>query len=348
VYGLGGSGHILARPPANSIMQPRIYTYKITFEEVPYWYWGVHKEKKFGELYLGSPKTHRWVWEFYTPKVQILEFFPFTEAGWKEAQEVEKRLIRNDLNNPLCLNESCGGMLSHEVCSKGGKKAAEKLHAERDEDGKSLHGKRLGTIHGPKGTKKTHSAKDEKGRSLHAVRTGKMAAEKIHKEKDELGRSIHAVETATKIHSRRDEEGRSLHALNAFKDVHLQKDERGKSITGVKGARAAHSEKDELGRSLLALRSFKDVHKEKTPEGKSALSVRAGKAAHTEKDANGKSVHGIRAGKIGGKQAAKIVNAQKWEDPDHPELGQHSPGTLVRMQKRRGLPSGKENRRKVC
>jgi hypothetical protein len=26
-------------------MQPRIYTYKITFEGSPYWYWGVHKEK---------------------------------------------------------------------------------------------------------------------------------------------------------------------------------------------------------------------------------------------------------------------------------------------------------------
>ena len=24
---------------------PRIYTYKITFEEVPYYYYGVHKEK---------------------------------------------------------------------------------------------------------------------------------------------------------------------------------------------------------------------------------------------------------------------------------------------------------------
>ena len=349
--GLGGSGHALAFPPANKIMQPRVYTYKITFEEVPYWYWGSHKEKKFGELYLGSPITHKWMWEFYTPRIQILEFFPFSEEGWKEARLVEDRLIRPDLNNALCLNEGCGGVMSLAACKKGGrnggKKAAAKLHMERDEDGKSLHGRRLGTIHGAKGAKKTHSAKDEMGKSLHAVRTGKMAAEILHAEKDEFGRSVHAVKTAMKIHSRKDEKGRSLHSLHSFKDVHLQKDERGKSVTGVMGARALHSEKDEFGRSIHALKSFKDIHEEKTPEGKSAVSVRGGKAAHREKDENGKSVHGVKAGKVGGKAAAKIVNAQKWEDPDHPELGQHSPGTLTRMQKRRDLPSGKENRRKV-
>jgi hypothetical protein len=56
-------------------MTPRIYTYKITFEEIPHWYWGVHKEKNYGEEYLGSPVTHAWMWEFYTPRVQLLEFF---------------------------------------------------------------------------------------------------------------------------------------------------------------------------------------------------------------------------------------------------------------------------------
>jgi hypothetical protein len=49
-------------------MQPRIYTYKITFEEVPYYYYGVHKEKTFNEEYWGSPVTNKWCWEFYTPK----------------------------------------------------------------------------------------------------------------------------------------------------------------------------------------------------------------------------------------------------------------------------------------
>ncbi len=41
------------------------------------------------------------------------------------------------------------------------------------------------------------------------------------------------------------------------------------------------------------------------------------------------------------------VNTQRWVDPDHPELGEHSAGTLTQMQKRRGLPHGKENRVRV-
>jgi hypothetical protein len=100
---------------------PRIYTYRVTFEEVPYWYWGVHKEKRFGEIYLGSPVTHQWMWEFYTPEIQILEFF----EDWEEALRIEKSLIKPDLNNPLCLNEHCGGYLSIESCKKGGSKAVE-------------------------------------------------------------------------------------------------------------------------------------------------------------------------------------------------------------------------------
>ena len=62
---------------------PRIYLYKITFEEVPYYYYGVHKEKKFDEYYMGSPITNKWCWEFYTPKKQILEVFEFSEEPYE-------------------------------------------------------------------------------------------------------------------------------------------------------------------------------------------------------------------------------------------------------------------------
>jgi len=101
-------------------MQPRIYTYKVTFEEVPHWYWGVHKERKFNDGYLGSPVTHKWMWEFYTPHLQILEVFPYTDEGWEQAQIVEKRLIRPDLKESLCLNEGCGSFFSTESCKIGG------------------------------------------------------------------------------------------------------------------------------------------------------------------------------------------------------------------------------------
>jgi hypothetical protein len=146
-------------------MQPRIYTYKVTFEEIPHWYWGVHKEKSYNDGYTGSPVTHRWMWDFYTPKIQILETFPFSEEGWKEAQLVEKRLITPDLNNPLCLNENCGGFLSLSLCSEAGKKGAEILHLVKDEWGRSAHIMRI------------HGEKDELGRSMHGVKVAKRLME---------------------------------------------------------------------------------------------------------------------------------------------------------------------------
>jgi hypothetical protein len=49
----------------------------------------------------------------------------------------------------------------------------------------------------------------------------------------------------------------------------------------------------------------------------------------------------------GGLMTASKINSQRWVDPDHPELGEHSAPTLTQMQKRRGYPHGKENRRQV-
>jgi hypothetical protein len=97
--------------------------------------------------------------------------------------------------------------------------------------------------------------------------------------------------------------------------LHAEKDNNGKSVFAVKGATACHEEKDELGRSMNAMK------------------------AHKEKDELGRSMHGVKG--------AKKLNAQRWKDPLHPELGEHSPGNLVRMQKRRGYPHGKENRVKA-
>ena len=206
MYGLGGSGHILACPSANSIMQPRIYTYKITFEEIPHWYWGVHKEKKFGELYLGSPVTHKWMWEFYTPKIQILEFFPFSEEGWAEAKAVEDRIIKPDLNNSLCLNERYGGITSLYVL----RRTALRQHEAKDENGKSLLGiknaKRLNGI--------IHAAKDERGKSLHGVKHGN----RLHTQRDELGRSLHVM----KIHAEKTPDGKSLYGVRLAEKINSQ------------------------------------------------------------------------------------------------------------------------------
>jgi hypothetical protein len=110
---------------------PRIYIYKITFEEVPYYYYGVHKEKRFNEEYWGSPITNKWCWELYIPKKQILEIFDYTDEGWIEAQEVETRLIKPFFNiDEWCLNESCGGKTSLKILKENGKKLAKKIKEE--------------------------------------------------------------------------------------------------------------------------------------------------------------------------------------------------------------------------
>lgn len=102
---------------------PRIYLYKITFEEVPYYYYGVHKEKYFNEEYWGSPITNKWCWELYIPKKQILEIFSYDEEGWDNAVRVEKRLIMPFFNtDKWCLNESCGTLISLKVMRENGKK----------------------------------------------------------------------------------------------------------------------------------------------------------------------------------------------------------------------------------
>lgn len=106
---------------------PRIYTYKITFEEVPYYYYGVHKEKKYDEEYWGSPYTNKWCWELYTPKKQILEIFDYNSEGWLKANLVEDRLIKPFYNtDKWCLNENCGGVISLEILKETGIKNGKK------------------------------------------------------------------------------------------------------------------------------------------------------------------------------------------------------------------------------
>lgn len=109
---------------------PRIYTYKITFEETRHFYYGVHKEKYYNDPYMGSPVTHKWMWNFYTPEKQILEVFEYSEEGWVEALSRETELIKYFYHtDPYCLNEICSGIYSIKSRGKagkiGGKKAVE-------------------------------------------------------------------------------------------------------------------------------------------------------------------------------------------------------------------------------
>jgi hypothetical protein len=77
--------------------------------------------------------------------------------------------------------------------------------------------------------------------------------------------------------------------------------------------------------------------------------VRGGKKSGTKAAELGLGIHGRSAEQCteDSSKGAKTTNSQKWKDPDHPELGEHSAPTLAQMQKRRGYPHAKENRVRV-
>jgi hypothetical protein len=103
-------------------MNLRIYVYKITFLDVPYYYYGVHKEKIFNEEYFGSPVTHKHYWKKYTPQKQILKEFNYSDEGWIFALHYEKELIKPVYNiDKFCLNENYNGFLSLETLRKSSK-----------------------------------------------------------------------------------------------------------------------------------------------------------------------------------------------------------------------------------
>lgn len=89
----------------------KVYLYKITFEEVPYFYYGIHKEKKDNSKYMGSPIKNKWAWKMYTPIKEVLQVF----FSWEEALLIEKRIIRYFLNSdPNCLNACAGQAFTYE------------------------------------------------------------------------------------------------------------------------------------------------------------------------------------------------------------------------------------------
>lgn len=292
-------------------MQPRIYTYKVTFEEIPHWYWGVHKEKIFEEFYLGTPSTHRWMWEFYTPKIQILEFFPYTNEGWAEAQSVENRCIRPDLNNPLCLNEHYGSVISLEALRRGAKNSNASMTFEQKLE------------RNKKGGKASHAERDEFGRSVLGVR----CAEKLMERR---------VGVTARTPEKMSEDGKK-----SGKAAHKQKDERGRSFLAVANAEKVHKDKDENGKSKHAVKMGRASAEATTPEQKSENGRKGGRNGGRKSRTTKENYS--KAGKIG----SASTNSQIWHDPDHPELGYHSAPTLASMQKRRGYPHGKENRVRV-
>lgn len=149
-----------------TLQSPRIYVYKITFLEVPHYYYGVHKEKRFNEYYMGSPKTNKNYWELYTPQKEIIKEFPFTDEGWLIANDFEDDLIRPVYNtDPLCLNESCSGVCSLKIKRQTGKMTQElgigifsQTKEQLQENGRKV-GKKYGHIGGKKSAPKRKELK---------------------------------------------------------------------------------------------------------------------------------------------------------------------------------------------
>jgi hypothetical protein len=169
-----------------TFQSPRIYIYKITFEEVPYYYYGVKKEKYYNQKYFGSPVTNKWCWKLYTPKKQILEFFDYSDSGWSKAKEIEDKLIKPFYQtDKWCLNENCGGLISLEILRESGKRAYKNGLLLLTTEQRKKNGKSGGT--------KTK----ELGSGIHAL-TAEQRREigrKSGYKTQELGVGIHALTT---------------------------------------------------------------------------------------------------------------------------------------------------------
>ncbi len=121
---------------------------------------------------------------------------------------------------------------------EGGKKGAEKNHSIKDAEGRSVTVMKM--------NEKIHKEKDENGKSMHAVKAGMRAGRKAHEQKNEEGKSVLAVRRAIKSHEKKNKEGKSVNAVKAgikgAAKVNSVKTAEGKAAAGVKGARNTTSQ----------------------------------------------------------------------------------------------------------
>lgn len=108
----------------NSMMY--FYVYLILFSDETY-YIGSRSSRKLPEYdnYYGSPVTHKDKWADYDlqkEKVILRDDF----KTYEETLAYEKRLIRMNWDNPLCLNENCGGSMSNSASKLGAQAVKDK------------------------------------------------------------------------------------------------------------------------------------------------------------------------------------------------------------------------------
>ena len=298
---------------------PRIYLYKITFEEVPYYYYGVKKEKYYNQEYWGSPITNKWCWEFYTPKKQILEFFEYSDEGWLKTKEVEDRLIRPFYQtDKWCLNQNCGGIMSLPQRSKAGKIGGQKSGQKKYELGIGIFG----------------MSKEEKSEA------GKIGGQKSY-------------EMSVGVHRRTKEqmsiEGKKVKELG-IGIFGMSKEE--KSEAGKKGANIIKNNKSgifgatkeqlqeygrksyELGVGLHSLTKEEKIEVSKKG-GETARDMEVGIFGLNEEQ---RKENAGKGGKVGG----KITSSQKWMCLETGYVS--NPGVLTLYQNRKGIDTSKRIR----
>jgi hypothetical protein len=94
---------------------------------------------------------------------------------------------------------------------ENGRRNGKKVHAEKDEFGRSVRGIEY--------AERLNKEKDEEGKSINAVKGAKLLNEILHAEKNENGKSVFAMKVLGKIHEEKDELGRSAYAVKAIEKV---------------------------------------------------------------------------------------------------------------------------------
>lgn len=177
-------------------------------------------------------------------------------------------------------------------------------------------------------------------------RKSTLTKESHKKNRDSDGKSKLAKRAAAalnlRLHSTKDEYGGSVSA----KKSHFAKKARPITVTNIEsGEEFFFPSSVDAGLALgLSPDSLRLVASGKRKSHKGYLALYAGDAEE-EREAKVKAKE--RTGREIRKKTAEDTSKQRWRDPDHPELGESRASTLVRMQKRRGYPHGKENRVRI-
>ena len=240
-----------------------------------------------------------------------------------------------------------------------GVKNAERLHAEKDELGRSVHGVRA--------AERMHAEKDEFGRSVAAIKGNTVT----HSEKDDLGRSIHGLKASERLNAEKDESGKSINAVKGGVRGAEVIRKLGVGIflkeNQVKGGLATgpipvwnNGEKQIKSwtrpgegwvrgnipheNSLKALKKNGEL-----PWWTDGICEKRSHITPGDGWKPGRSPKPLTANfnyESARESGRKSMN-QRYVDPDHLELGSKPAAVLVRMQKSRGYPHGRENRVRI-